>query len=391
MEKWKNRSMSLLEFLLVFLIVQLSTSSSSSSSPSITSITHDSYLLDVTVFFNVPEKTKTYTFEVTIFDIEFDRDVYVETFNGSYSYSNISDTYFSPNTEIVRMSCGSSSGSNNNKKTRLDDPHLEADWRLVPEAQASENWIHSTVFEIRKNRKKSKATFSVSVLESVEYGNKKNRIVLKNPAMSHQKNCTLRFLSSSEQTSWPIYNIVDRLAQPIPTYSFHQILLSSDDISRTLHKILITDRNLREAVPERKRSAMAHRKFEHYYPSVSSSWNPIVPPMPNYCGLEDGALSVQDAMDLRIHHEISFIESSQKMTTGIPLLSEILEFVVKLILPPIFNPFTARLTDHLISHLGSTMSDQAGSEAPYVYLPLSLSLSLTHTQTHTHTHTEVML
>lgn len=158
---------------------------------------------------------------------------------------------------------------------------------------------------------------------------------------------------------------MDRKARTIPTYLRHVIFDSVS--SQSVHKILITDRNLVDAVPQRKRAAMAIRKFEHFYPTISSSWNPTLPPMPNFCGLEDGSLSLQDAMKLRVHHELTFIETKSKDTvSGIPLLGDILQFVMNIVLTPVMKGFIGRLTDHLTNKLGSTMSDQGGAEVPYV-------------------------
>ena len=164
------------------------------SGPSIKSITSSPYLLDVTIFSDSDSNSsKTYKFEATIFDFEFDRDVYVETFDGSYAYSNVTETFFAPNTEMMTINCDS--GNNNElsrkkrkKRRHLNDPHLDADWRVVPETQSVENWIHSTIFEVRKNMKPklSSQHFSASILESVEYDNR----ILRNPFMTEEKNCT---------------------------------------------------------------------------------------------------------------------------------------------------------------------------------------------------------
>jgi hypothetical protein len=101
--------------------------------------------------------------------------------------------------------------------------------------------------------------------------------------------------------------------------------------------------------------------------SSSSSPSTLIPPLPNYCSslknenatnnISTNKHSPHILQALHALHETSFIEENMKMTEfPIPFVDTILEFIMKLLLPAIINPFTEYYEDEI----GGRVSEEVG-------------------------------
>ena len=92
--------------------------------------------------------------------------------------------------------------------------------------------------------------------------------------------------------------------------------------------------------------------------TAGSSSSSVLPPLPNYCPPEGQTMHpphIQKA--LQAYHESSFIEEHAKMTEfPIPFVDTVLEFIMKLVLPAILNPFS----EYYVKEVASRVSDEMG-------------------------------
>jgi len=87
------------------------------------------------------------------------------------------------------------------------------------------------------------------------------------------------------------------------------------------------------------------------YPQVASGWRSVVPPLPRYCGLQTGTLSVAQAQTLRGHHESVFLESAASFS--IPGLSDIMNFATNILMAPLLDPLMDEIKEHFAQSGGA--------------------------------------
>lgn len=310
-----------------------------------------------------------------IFELGLENPVYVETFNGSFSYKHISDLVQStrsvddiPFNDFCEFACEGtklrrSNGEDENGPFIVNN--VSFDWNVHwRDGDADVDWIHRVLQSTIPDR----TSLKFSVLLSVEYESRSrfHPLITSNDAhvsLSEMLDtCVLRSLSSAEQTTWPLHALVDETGNRFIEWPCTgrgvvteeiEILIRSDDVDTlsSLHDGKIDDGRQQDF-------------FRRKYPNIYSSWHPAVPPMPNFCGVTEGTVGTKDIRRLREHHEVSFIETFHRSRAGIPGLSEIMDFVVKLILPPIMNPFTNNLAEHYANTGGAEQSHQVNADVP---------------------------
>lgn len=211
-------------------------------------------------------------------------------------------------------------------------------------------------------------------------------------------NCTLRMLPREQQAGWPLLRVTDGLARRT-VREVGPFQLRMDAVLPTLHVVTmprsgsvrarciaarapLTPRaGLQDGQPGRAAASTHHRAHMHHYPTVSQSWHHVVPPMPDYCGLREGALSLAQVevrrcrappctlppasrrpKTLQAAHETAFIESQ----FPIPGLQDILDFAMKILMPPIMDPFMDLLGEHAVHTVAAQTGHDVMENVPRV-------------------------
>ena len=336
-----------------------------------------------------------------LFDVRFsDRDLYVETFNGEFRYDSLDNSELREIlNDLLILECKSEdrrgrglvrslSPSQVSSTQRIRDEHTveavsEVDWSLrVAGVSKQESALHRYASLESKTNDDDDAIHATILLDVDVFEIDTGRTIRRyeNPLLRSlggdaanasssfdvflRSACKLRLLSNAEQNKWPIRTVANNRG--------HRARLVRGDVSESRRRHRPIERRFdvfaapTAATISTKANTHHHhlRNFERRYPEVHESWHPVVPPIPNYCALEDGSLSLDDAHRLRVHHETLFIETRTLETVGIPGLDKILNPVMEILMPPIFDPFGEELTKHTSNTLGSETSHEANSQAP---------------------------
>lgn len=305
--------------------------------------------------------------------LKFDRKMYVETFNGSFSYTE----WTSSNVPLL-LECDDESNVENKHDVEykryemvMGYPLLSFDWHLrtfgTPDSLmekmivsedrvlANENEMSAIAMLRVSHRQSNRTHLHPSLFKRFGKGVRIQDVVEK---------CFFRFPRSAEQTEWPIRSVVDSRGRRVDSKDRLALRLATN-VESVHRRVFLERQDLLEPVSDLERRRTLRRRIEEKYPDVTSSWHAAVQPLPNYCGILDGELSEADVHRLRVHHENSLIELRVGNRMSIPGVSQIIDFVVKLIMPPIFDPFTDELTRQLGNNLGSETSHQLNSQTPW--------------------------
>jgi hypothetical protein len=169
------------------------------------------------------------------------------------------------------------------------------------------------------------------------------------------RHCTLHLNQIHEQVVWPARSFINMKTREVLNTS------SGDSTKITIQENIHHDVFLSindDKIVERDKPDTEIYSFHESYSSVASTWHPLVPSIPNYCGLKNGTLEINTVEELQRHHEAAFIETKQ-----IPFLDKILGFVVKLMMPPLMNPFMDKFKTHM-AHTMTQLTHAIDADTP---------------------------
>jgi hypothetical protein len=185
------------------------------------------------------------------------------------------------------------------------------------------------------------------------------------------KRCSLEFKSLKDHGYWPPGELVDRngsSAANLAVGDFTVVRPREEQGLRapsSTHAPWLNVVSVNEEVMTKGEDPVVSETFREslaHYPSVLGSWNHLVPRMPNYCGMQEGDLSLLQVQALQAHHETAFIAEQQhglsmtRKQNEIPDAPNILEMVVKTLIPAVLKWFFEFFT----SRAGARVSDQMG-------------------------------
>eukprot|EP00750_Incisomonas_marina_P003886 INCI13423.12.p1 GENE.INCI13423.12~~INCI13423.12.p1 ORF type:complete len:678 (+),score=83.69 INCI13423.12:221-2254(+) len=183
-----------------------------------------------------------------------------------------------------------------------------------------------------------------------------------------RENCTLRFLRPGQQQLWPARRLVltsSAKTSPVPVSGVIGPLRQLPEkpkwcLNASLHPLCAQPLQRVNAVhvhavATKRRNASVSNQHMLQYPEIIHSWSPVVPPMPNYCGLRQGNLTMDEVKDLRAHHENVFLEAESRSRGHggqFPMATKIIKALLALLMPPVMDPITSQImpkADHTIS------------------------------------------
>lgn len=90
-----------------------------------------------------------------------------------------------------------------------------------------------------------------------------------------------------------------------------------------------------------------------------------IPPMPNYCGMDNGTLDAGTVRQLKEQHEISFIETHvESLEFPIPFVEDILKFCMELAMPALINPMAEEYVKQSTSRMSDEMQHKVVAQVP---------------------------
>jgi hypothetical protein len=192
-------------------------------------------------------------------------------------------------------------------------------------------------------------------------------------------NCKLEFPRMVDQAFWPLGELVDKHGSPISNNLVNKWTIESSTNMANLHDenaaswltVLELDNNLLMS----KNDPLLKRSFNKmmvHYPSVVNSWNHMVPPMPNYCGIKEGHLTLHQVEALQAHHETAFIDEGMRNRATarydpeneIPDAPGIVEQVVNTLIPAVLEWFFSFFTERAGNRISDEMSHKIMADTP---------------------------
>lgn len=327
------------------------------------------------------------------FEVKDRRDLFLETFNGSFSYERFEDA--PGEGEIVEIGVLECDGEfkrkhpqnhDENQVILINQRRIILDWglrilsnrpaqRTQPTLPALFDKAATLDWTPHEPSNDTDTAFFAFALLSVQ--NSKGSLY-ENPVFRGHlsslsdvstfldSSCKIRIRKHTEQTIWPLRSVVDVSGRRISSFEFRtEIPTNAYSSSKTIHHAVVEVRDLYDLFPDtsfEEDHGNAVSYLDSFYPEVSSSWHPYVPFMPKYCGLENGSVSLADVQKLQIHHETSFIETHVR---SIPGVDQILDLTMNILMPPIMDPFNKLLSEHTGTTLGSETSHESNSQTPW--------------------------
>ena len=100
------------------------------------------------------------------------------------------------------------------------------------------------------------------------------------------------------------------------------------------------------------------------YPRIKSSWHPLVPMMPQYCGLKNGSLLESEALALRAKHEMAFIQTRNRKAQPVPDLAELILQFLHAFIPGLINNFLRQDTEKAAEDLNNQVPGDVLGNVP---------------------------
>lgn len=188
--------------------------------------------------------------------------------------------------------------------------------------------------------------------------------------------CKMVFPRMNDQIYWPLGELVDTNGSTLANNVVNSWMFTRTGIDNAIkpksswstiieldNKLLKDKRNQR--LKEKFDDIMAH------YPSVLDSWNGAIPPMPNYCGVKDGHLSLHQVEALQAMHETAFIDEGLRMEAThrtlqnpIPDAPGIVEQVVNTLIPAVLEWFFSFFTERAGNRISDEMEHKILADTP---------------------------
>ena len=185
------------------------------------------------------------------------------------------------------------------------------------------------------------------------------------------RECNIHFLKHSQQKLWPTKVFYQSSKGLMVHGQTAKLRLKKGDVlcrndpkqsKRTLTVSLLSN----EVVPDRLQ--FSHRSLLTKYPRIHKTWSPIVPPLPNFCGVRNGSLLEEQVFALKARHESSFIESRSQSAMGrdkpIPNLPGLTIAFLTMFLPTLFNTFLRQGTDRAANDLNDQIPQDVLANVP---------------------------
>ena len=188
--------------------------------------------------------------------------------------------------------------------------------------------------------------------------------------------CKMTFPRINDQTFWPLGELVDVNGSGIANNVVNSWMFARTSIDNPMEPksswstIMELDNNLLkdkddQRLKEKFNDIMAH------YPSVLDSWNHVIPPMPNYCGMKNGHLSLHQVEALQAMHETAFIDEGLRIKAThrmqqnpIPDAPGIVEQVVNTLIPAVLDWFFSFFTERAGNRISDEMSHKILADTP---------------------------
>lgn len=342
-------------------------------------------------------------FIAAIIEVSFDSPLYGETINGEHislpTRTPLSRTDESTSIDLsgaVALECSDHRlyiPSFSDEFDDTDGVEVTPPWHLaiLPHKARVKHGLSSVIFDILEkehpeisrllSKNRSLSNDKVALSRKIVFGlilkyQDESGVAMRNKAFHEAAdlhdplgNCRVVFLKHAEQKLWPtkmlysnngdaIYGKTERLRLK----ERHSCRKNLKRVKMSLAVFMLSN----EVIPHRLRYSQRHLLSK--YPRIHKSWSPILPALPNFCGVKNGTLLEEQVFALKARHESAFIESRSKATMGrdkpIPNLKGLVVAFLTMFLPTLFNTFLRQGTDRAANDLNDQVPQDVLANVP---------------------------